>query len=508
MDDMLTTDYDGCGRCLVGVRRLSRKTDATSSPQRQGDQILQATADAGGHIIAWADDWEVSGATDPLTRRGFGPWLRGELGPYDGIAAASVDRVGRNVRDTLNTQALLTTQDRIVVTADHAGVWDFSDPNQENEWLAKAWGSQMELRAIQKRNRDETQRARAAGEPKQRPSYGYMFVRLSPTAKVDHVEIDPAAAEVIREAARRILADETGKITCATEAARLNREGIPCPSDRRAQLYGRPLEGGAWTAKTVKHILCSEAALGYLMHDGRPVIGGDGRPARMAEPLWDRATHDALVTATAPKRSGSRAPKGAQLLSGVVFCGNCGARLYITGRRASNGFGYGCNARVRGIRASADCKPAPVMSVTALDALTGEWFLGRYGAGEVMRKIYDPGTGHASQIAELEATRKRLRDDRQAGLYNDADDAEWYRTEYRRLGEEITSLKVLPERKPGMRMVPAGRTIAQEWAVADGARRREMLAEFEVRVVLHPVGHDPRFAVTGMEIPDGSELAG
>jgi DNA invertase Pin-like site-specific DNA recombinase len=80
------------------------------------------------------------------------------MGPYDGIAATSVDRVGRNVRDTLNTQTLLTSQDRVVVTADHAGVWDFSDPNQENEWLAKAWGSQMELRAIQKRNRDETVR--------------------------------------------------------------------------------------------------------------------------------------------------------------------------------------------------------------------------------------------------------------------------------------------------------------------------------------------------------------
>ena len=42
MEDMLTTEYDGCGRCLVGVRRLSRKTDKTSSPQRQGDQDLQA----------------------------------------------------------------------------------------------------------------------------------------------------------------------------------------------------------------------------------------------------------------------------------------------------------------------------------------------------------------------------------------------------------------------------------------------------------------------------------
>jgi uncharacterized protein (TIGR02391 family) len=171
MEDMLTTEYDGCGRCLVGVRRLSRKTDKTSSPEKQGNQILSVTGDNGGHIIAWADDWEVSGATDPLTRPGFGPWLRGEMGPYDGVVSASVDRVGRNVRDTLNTQALLTGQDRIVITADHTGVWDFSDPNEENNWIAKAWGSQMELRAIQKRNRDETIRARNAGEPKQRPSY-------------------------------------------------------------------------------------------------------------------------------------------------------------------------------------------------------------------------------------------------------------------------------------------------------------------------------------------------
>ena len=265
----------------------------------------------------------------------------------------------------------------------------------------------MELRAIQKRNRDETIRARNAGEPKQRPSYGYMFVRLAPTAKVDHVEIDPVASEVIREVARRILADETGKITCATEAARLNREGIPSPSDRRAQLYGRAVKGGAWNAKTVMHILCSDAALGYLLNHGRPVIGADGRPVRIAEQLWDRATHDALVKATAPKRSGNRAPKGVQLLSGVAFCGNCGARLYIAGRLDSK-HAYGCTARVRGIRASADCKPAPTMAITALDAFAGEWFLSRYGAGEVMRKVYDPGTGHAAQIAELEATRTRL----------------------------------------------------------------------------------------------------
>ena len=508
MDDMLTTDYDGCGRCLVGVRRLSRKTDKTSSPARQGDQILDATAGVGGHIIAWADDWKVSGATDPLTRRGFGPWLRGEMGPYDGVVAASVDRVGRNVRDTLNTQTLLTGQGRVVVTADHVGVWDFSDPNQENEWLAKAWGSQMELRAIQKRNRDEAIRARKAGEPKQRPSYGYMYVRPAPMAKVDHVALDPVGAEIIREVARRILADETGKITIGTEAVRLTREGIPSQGDRRAQLYGRPVKGGPWTGHTLKHILCSEAALGYLMHGGRPVLGADGRPVRLAEPLWDRATHDALVTATAPKRDGTRAPKGMRLLTGAAFCGNCGARLHVTGRGGSR-HAYSCTARIRGIRASAECKPAPSMALAAADALASGWFLARYGAGEVMRKIYDPGTGHAAQIAELEATRTRLREDRQAGLYDSAEDAEWYRTEYRRLTEEIAALQALPDRKPGMRLVPTGLTIGQEWDAADNARRREMLAEFEVRVVLHPTGHEPRVAVTGMEIsPDGLEPTG
>ena len=78
-------------RCLVGVRRLSRKTDATSSPQRQGDQILQATADVGGHIVAWADDWEVSGATDPLRCRSLPARLRIGVGDARGDDPALLD---------------------------------------------------------------------------------------------------------------------------------------------------------------------------------------------------------------------------------------------------------------------------------------------------------------------------------------------------------------------------------------------------------------------------------
>ena len=58
-------------------------------------------------------------------------------------------------------------------------------------------------------------------------------------------------------------------------------------------------------------------------------------------------------------------------------------------------------------------------------------------------------------------------------------------------------------------VVGTGRTVAQDWEKGDSARRREMLAEFEVRVVLHPTGHDPRVAFTGIDdTPEGFDLAG
>ncbi|MDB5911080.1 MAG: hypothetical protein JWP34_5197, partial [Massilia sp.] len=337
----------------------------------------------------------------------------------------------------------------------------------------------------------------------QKNSYGYRFVRLIPTGKVDHVAIDPVAAEIIREVAERILADETGKVTCATEAARLTRAGVPSPADQRAIAYGRKPSGGPWTAKGVKGILTSEAALGYLMHGGRPVIGADGHPVRLADPLWDRATRDQLVIKTAPKRTGSRAPKGVNRLSGIALCGNCGQRLYIAGRNGTHA--YGCTARVRGIPSSADCKPAPTIAIPALDQWVEDWFLAEYGHHALMRREYDPGTGHAARIAELEADRKRLRDDRSAGLYDAEDDAEWFRGEYARMGAEISELRRLPDRPAGMRSVPTGETIEDAWnAAPDEAARREMLGEFDVRVTLFPRGAEHRVRITGMD-PGGVE---
>lgn len=70
--------------------------------------MLTAAASVGVRIIGRADAWEVSGAANPMTRPKLGPWLRGARGPYDGLVAAAVDRLGRNVVDCLISTAVNT----------------------------------------------------------------------------------------------------------------------------------------------------------------------------------------------------------------------------------------------------------------------------------------------------------------------------------------------------------------------------------------------------------------
>lgn len=503
IDNMLKTEYDGCGKCWVGVRRLSRVTDRTSSPGAQEDLIREATDREGGHIIAWADDWEVSGAVNPLDRPQFGPWLRNELGPYDGIVSAAVDRIGRNQLDVLMTGKLLHDTGKKIITHSHYGPWDLEDESDELRFSMESLGAQIELRAIQKRNRNATKRMRRVGRPKNKNSYGYKYVRLTPGGQVDHVELDEVAAEIIRNVAERILsATDEDKITASTEAARLTRAGVPNPSDRRAQLYGRPTKGLPWRAKVLIGILTSEAALGYLMHNGKPVADENGESIRLAEPLWDRATMDALTKKLAPKRraSAERAPKSTALLTGIAFCGNCGRRLYINGAvGSSNSNGpvaYACRARMLGLVSEEECKPSPTMSVRNLNNLVEAAFLEKVGTLPLYRRIYDPGTGHASRILDLEADRARLQADRDAGLYDEPEREEWFRARTLAMTTEIRQLKALPERPAGMYWHLTGETVADQWRnAADDAARRELLSFYDFRVVLFPRGSDVRVSI-------------
>jgi hypothetical protein len=56
-----------------------------------------------------------------MTRPKPGPWLRDGRGPYDGLVAAAVDRLSRNVVDCLNTGYEMRDEGKLLVTYDGDG---------------------------------------------------------------------------------------------------------------------------------------------------------------------------------------------------------------------------------------------------------------------------------------------------------------------------------------------------------------------------------------------------
>ncbi|WP_327365965.1 hypothetical protein [Streptomyces sp. NBC_01217] len=147
-------------------------------PERRRENVLTAAAFLGAHVFGSADDWEVSGATDPMTRPKLGPWLFGAK--------------------------------KLLVTYRLDGPWELDDPADENHFTVEAWGAQMELRAIRRRNRDATIKTRAPGRPKGKPSYGFQYVRKVIGSRIDQVKLHPHAAEAIRQVARGVVADPAG----------------------------------------------------------------------------------------------------------------------------------------------------------------------------------------------------------------------------------------------------------------------------------------------------------
>ncbi|WP_234315455.1 recombinase family protein [Streptomyces albus] len=179
-----------------------------------------------------------------MTRPRLGPWLRDEMGSYDGLVAAAVDRLGRNVVDCLNTGCKMHDEGKLLLTHGHDGPWNLDDPAGENRFTIEAWGAQMEMRSIQRRHRDVTVKARTAGRPKHQPSYGFRNVRKVMNGRVDSVELHPHAAFVIRNVAQRILGDPVN-VTPSSEAARLNRIGELAPADHTDVMYGKPARHAA-----------------------------------------------------------------------------------------------------------------------------------------------------------------------------------------------------------------------------------------------------------------------
>lgn len=275
--------------------------------------------------------------------------------------------------------------------------------------------------------------------------------------------INPEEARLVREVADIVL--DGGSAYAAMK--HLQASGV------------KPRRAKHWSLSSVIALLTGDAALGRMSRAGQPVRGDDGvilQPFPAVLPLADVERLRALL---APKRAEPGQRKGARtstarLLSGLLSCASCGARLRVSS--SNGGKRYTCH----GLADGAGCA-APVSIVAEpLDEHLAETYLDAVGWMPEVRR--EERLADVSGLAEVE---EAITATASAMTAPDAD-----------VAALVERLQALRERREALASAPAepqvvevatGRTVAEAWEASTLDERRALLrSALDGRVVIRP----------------------
>lgn len=283
---------------VLGARRLSHDTDASTSVERQGDSI-DAWARSHTHtVIYMTDDTDVSGAVSPFDRDDLGPWLRApKLAQWDVLAVAKLDRISRSLIDFANLLTWCQGNGKTLVSV--AESLDFSTPTGQFIGKILILFAEWERETMRARRADASRKiaSNAGWHGGHSTEWGYKAAKVG---GIWQQEPDPDQVTLINEVARRVIKGES------TQSVALDLGLDPTNLGRRLR---RPSLYGAVVFK------------GELVRDrtGMPLL---------REPIIDRPTWERLQ-AQLTRNSKKATPKDASPWLGVVFCDSCGQEMYL-----------------------------------------------------------------------------------------------------------------------------------------------------------------------------------
>ncbi|PWK70243.1 site-specific DNA recombinase [Streptomyces sp. CG 926] len=495
---------------VLGVVRLSKVSDETTSPERQRRSI-QRWADQEGHVVVgWVEDIDVSGGVEPWKRPEFGKWLPSTIGKevsdiehrialqesradeYDIICALKIDRLSRRVLHVHTLVEWCEKHGKEVATVE--------DGINLNTQMGKllfsliASFAEGELEAIKARAKSSYNHLVKEGRWRGgRIPYGYRAEkqdtgdgwRLVP----DDYGTDTAGT--LREIVRRLIEGESAN----SIAQWLNEDPANTPVSLDAQLIrsGKPPKGGRWTAANTAKVVRSLNVLGQMevteevVVDGRKtkrtrvVRDAEGSPLQRADPLitqedWELANKK--LDENISKRNGNR--KGGSPMLRVAFC-TCGEPAYLSPGR--NWPYYRCASRTTHKPCSTGSKG---IAAHVLEEAVEEVFLRAAGDVEIVRKVFRPGVDFTRDIEEVNRALAELREDREAGLYSSELGKREYRETYKRLDARREQLMTQPTRPDGWDEIPTNETYRERWAkLSTQHEKGKELRAAGVRAVIH-----------------------
>ncbi|MFJ4768445.1 recombinase family protein [Streptomyces uncialis] len=324
---------------VVGALRLSKYTDASTSPEVQTDFIYEASRGVGGEIVGWANDVDVSALkTTPWERKQLRHWLdRPE--EWDVLIWQRMDRAVRSMSDMADLGRFAREHGKRLIFASGPGggrlELDFSSPISELIMMFLAFAAQLEGQTIMERNRGAAAHLQSLGR------WGGGVIPYG-TIPVRHTFADGNEGWWLGRDRDTTWPIIKGMVQMAISGAgyaaiegRLIEDASITPKNHRARLATPPRPAdpeSRWRATTVRGILRSPALRGYqCREDGSVVRDGTGNPVRAGEALVDDETwfllQAALDLLSHPNATPVRRKDGHPLL-GVLQCREYEANMY------------------------------------------------------------------------------------------------------------------------------------------------------------------------------------
>lgn len=483
-------------QAALGVVRLSRDDDASTSVERQHEAIEALAKAKGLQIIGWAEDVDVPGDVAPWDRPELGEWipdpasLKGKtpdhkrLRDFSHVIVWKLDRLSRKTMHLLQTVEMLNHEGISIHSVD-----DGYDPSgQAGKMMLAILGTvaEGEHESMKVRAKSSRKKLREAGRfPGGTPPFGYSIEKADAGYRL---VIDPEQARQVKDIYRRLLDGETVNSVITS----LNDAHVPSPFDQQRIKAGKEPKGNLWRTSNLNRLIKSPTLLGYATvknknGTGYQIIRSEmtGQPIMRAEPIVTPEEQKAVIEELRGRIPGGRQRKNVipSPLLGVVVCG-CGLNMYrYRGRNpeyvylrcaSRQTLGKGCTVtRGKGIRESEVYEQLISM------------MRGLMADVEIVEKVYLPGSDHSAELRDVGESLSDLMDDRAAGLYRGAAQTEKFRNMVRALEDRREALEALESRPDGWDYRGTGETWG-EWldahegdkqAVGDMLRRVGAKAE-------------------------------
>lgn len=436
---------------LADCRALADREGLTVVSEHVDDGLSGAIRNRPG-FIAWLDDarecragtliaWHV----DRMTREGIN------------VAARILDAVEGKDPDT---GKVIREPARLV---DTRGLDSRGDETSFRlRFVINAEVARGERERMRDRSRVAHRRALTAGRwPGGRPPYGFQVVD-NPDGPGKVLALHPQEAAFIREAGARVLAGDNLSVVVRWANG---PDGHP------------PRTATSWARNSLDQILTGPAAAGEVTTtvEGRsvPLLDSDGHVVTIPAILTpdESAALRARLSVRNPNAAkGGRHPS--RLLSGVITCSGCNGKLGVS-RRTNASVLYRCKSHSH----TCVCDTPVAVSALPLEEYVTRVYLDSVGSHPAYVRRAEV-SGAAAVAAAQEAVSEALA----ALAGSPTDDAV---TRYREACEARDEALTVPQ-ETQVRLVPTGRTLAEQWEVSGVHERRAMLQSAYLTIVILP----------------------